>query len=259
MHSFPTLPSSFKNRLLKRRFFLAKISKILYYYANAVNERRSTMTKKETLKRYLLFVISLFFIALGVAFTKHAELGVSPISAVANVISCKFTQISFGTWLFISNCVMIIGQILLLRRDFQPIQLLQIPLSFIFGYFTDFGMWFAGMFSNETYVLKLVLVAVGIVVLGFGIALSVIASVILNSGEAFVKALADVSKKDFANVKIAFDVSWVTLAIVLSLLLFNGELEGVREGTIISAVCVGLVVKLFKPLLHKPLTKMLEK
>lgn len=48
------------------------------------------MTKIETAKRYLLCIISLFFSALGVAFTKHGELGVSPISSTANVMSCKF-------------------------------------------------------------------------------------------------------------------------------------------------------------------------
>lgn len=47
------------------------------------------MSKKETAKRYVLFVISLFISALGVAFTKHGELGVSPISSVANVMSIK--------------------------------------------------------------------------------------------------------------------------------------------------------------------------
>ena len=46
------------------------------------------MTKREIAKRYLLFIISLFFAALGVEFTKHGELGVSPISSVANVMSC---------------------------------------------------------------------------------------------------------------------------------------------------------------------------
>ena len=48
------------------------------------------MTKTETVKRYILFIISLFFSALGVAFTKHGELGVSPVSSVANVMSYKF-------------------------------------------------------------------------------------------------------------------------------------------------------------------------
>lgn len=91
------------------------------------------VSKKELARRYTLFVISLFFIALGIAFTKHGELGVSPISSVANILSCKFTSMSLGTWLVIWNCVMIAGQIIILRRDFKLIQLLQVPLSFVFG------------------------------------------------------------------------------------------------------------------------------
>ncbi|MFR4023744.1 MAG: DUF6198 family protein [[Eubacterium] siraeum] len=102
------------------------------------------MSKKETAKRYVLFIISLFFSALGVAFTKHGELGVSPISSVANVLSCTKGGFSLGVWLIIWNCILILGQIIILRKKFRLIQLLQIPLSFLFGYFTDFGLWLVG-------------------------------------------------------------------------------------------------------------------
>lgn len=98
------------------------------------------MQKKEILKRYILFVISLFFAALGVAFTKRGELGVSPISSVANVLSFKFPQLYMGNWLIVWNCVLIVGQIVALRKNFKPLQLLQIPISFLFGWFTDLGM-----------------------------------------------------------------------------------------------------------------------
>lgn len=54
------------------------------------------MTKKEMIKRYLLFIICLFFMGLGVALTKHGELGVLPISSVANVVSIKFTFLVLG-------------------------------------------------------------------------------------------------------------------------------------------------------------------
>ncbi len=215
------------------------------------------MTGKEIAKRYAVFIIGLFFIGLGVAFTKHAELGVSPISSVANVISCKFTWLSFGNWLFLSNCMLILGQIALLRKQFKPIQLLQIPLSFLLGYFTDVGMVMVGNLPSAAYGMKLIWVFCGIVVIGFGIALGVIADVILNSGEAFVKALADVTKKEFGTVKVIFDVCWVLLAAVLSLVLFQGQVVGVREGTVLSALLVGFVVKFFTPLLQKPLTQFL--
>ena len=104
------------------------------------------MNKTETAKRYILFIISLFFAALGVAFAKRGELGVSPISSVANVMNCKFQSLSMGNWLIIWNCVLILGQILILRKNFQLIQLLQVPLSFLFGWFTDFGLTFSVWF-----------------------------------------------------------------------------------------------------------------
>lgn len=215
------------------------------------------MTKKETLKRYLLLIISLFFSAMGVAVTKRGELGVSPISSVANVLSYQFPVLSMGVWLIIWNCVLIVGQVLILRKSFRLIQLLQIPVSFLFGYFTDFGVWCTSFIPVNTYPMRFVMVVAGVVILGFGISLSVIANVIMNSGEAFVKAISDTINRNFGNVKIAFDVSCVVAAIVLSLLFFDFKIIGTREGTIIAAVCTGIVVKLFVKRLQSPLSNLL--
>lgn len=215
------------------------------------------MNKKELVKRYLLFIISLFFSALGVAFTKHGELGVSPISSVANVLSCKFDFLSIGVWLIIWNCILILGQILILKKKFQLIQLLQIPLSFLFGYFTDLGMRAVSWIPTDLYFMKISMVLVGIIILGFGISLSVIANVIMNSGEAFVKAISDTIHKQFGNVKIAFDIICVVIAVLLSLLLFNFNIVGTREGTILSALLVGVVVKFFNKNLHHPINSLL--
>lgn len=207
------------------------------------------MDKKEIAKRYGLLVLGLFFAALGVAFTKRGELGVSPISSVANVMSYQFTDLTLGSWLIVWNCVLILGQILLLRRKFQPIQFLQIPLSFLFGWFTDFGMWLVSFLPAQFYAARLVMVLVGTIVLGFGITLSVIADQIMNSGEAFVKAISDVTQKEFGSIKVGFDVSCVVIALVLSLFFF--------EGSIIAALCTGFVVKFFSRRLTEPLTAQL--
>lgn len=217
------------------------------------------ISKKELFKRYVLFIISLFFSALGVACSKHAELGVSPISSVANVLSCQFTACSLGTWLIIWNCVLILGQIVLLRKKFQLIQLLQIPLSFVFGWFTDLGMWIVSPIPVNSYPVQLLLVLVGILIMGFGIGLSVIADVILNSGEAFVKAISDTSGKEFSNIKIAFDISCVILALTLSLIFFDFRIVGTREGTILSAILTGFVVKFFTKRLTDPVNQILKK
>ena len=212
------------------------------------------MDKKEIAKRYGLLVIGLFFAALGVALTKRGELGVSPISSVANVLSYQFTDLTLGSWLILWNCVLILGQILLLRRNFQPIQFLQIPLSFLFGWFTDFGMWLVSFLPVQVYAVRLLMVLAGTVVLGFGITLSVIADQIMNSGEAFVKAISDVAHQEFGTIKVVFDISCVLIALILSLLFFEGAIVGTREGTIIAALCTGFVVKFFSRRLTAPLT-----
>ena len=217
------------------------------------------MRKKELAKRYILFILGLFFAGIGVAFTKHGELGVSPISSVANIMSFKFEALSLGYWLIIWNCVLIVGQIIILKKDFKLIQLLQIPLSFLFGWFTDFGMWMVSFIKVPNYVVKLIMLFIGIVILAFGVTLSFIANVIMNSGEAIVKAIADKSNKDIGNVKIIFDVSCVITAVILSLIFFDGKIIGTREGTIISAVLTGLVVKFFTKLIKAPIEEMLTK
>lgn len=206
------------------------------------------MTKSEILKRYILLVIGLFFSAIGVAVTKHGDLGVSPISSVANVVAERFNFFSLGNWLIIWNCVLIVGQIILLRKKFKPVQLLQIPLSFLFGWFTDFGVWCVSFIPVDIYLIRLLMVMIGTVILGFGITLCVIANVVMNSGEAFVKAVSDTIHKNFGNVKVAFDIGCVIMAVFLSLIFFNLKIVGTREGTIIAALCTGLVVKFFSRL-----------
>lgn len=216
------------------------------------------MSKKEIAKRYILFIIGLFFSGVGIAFTKHGALGVSPISSVANVMSLKFSFFTMGTWLIIWNCVLILGQVIILRKDFKFYQLLQIPLSFLFGYFTDIGMKIVSFIPVNSYFIKLLMLFSGIVILAFGISLSVIANVIMNSGEAIVKAIADKTGFEFGNVKVVFDTSCVAVSIVLSLLFFDKKIVGTREGTVISAVITGFVVKFFTKLLKEKISKLLE-
>lgn len=190
------------------------------------------------------------------AFTKRGDLGVSPISSTANVISIKFDFWTMGTWLIVWNCILILAQILLLRRNFKIYQLLQIPLSFLFGWFTDFGMWLVSFIPVPNYAVRFSLLLAGIVILAFGISLSVIANVIMNSGEALVKAISDTVNKEFGHVKVVFDISCVLTAVILSLILFGGRIVGAREGTIISAIFTGLVVKFISKRIRKPLERL---
>ena len=212
------------------------------------------MSKTELAKRWFLFVVGLFFSGLGVAITRHGAIGVSPISSVPNIMSIRFESISMGTWLMIGNILMLIAQIIILRKNFKIVNILQIPLSFLFGWFTDFGLWLIASVPQDVYPIQLACSIIGTATLGFGISIQVVGDVILNSGEALVKAIADTIHKEFSNVKIVFDVTCVTSSIIISLFFFHA-IKGAREGTIIAAICTGLAVKFFLKIVRKPLTK----
>lgn len=219
-------------------------------------EKRSM---KEWVKRYALCIIGLFISAQGVAFSRVGELGVSQVSSVANVLSCKFTFLTMGNWLIAWNCLLILLQILILRKRFQISQLfLQLAVSFLFGYFTDFGVWLYSGIQVSSYFAKLMTVLVGTALVAFGIVFNVVAAAVMNAGESFVRAIQIVTNKDFGMLKIVFDVSCVVASVILSLIFFQGQLIGVREGTIIAAVLTGFLIKLFTKPMRGPLTRFIN-
>ncbi len=215
------------------------------------------MSKKELAKRYLLFVVGLFFSGLGVAFSKHGAIGVTPISSIPNIVNLRVPALSMGTLLIFWNCILVTGQILILRKKFKIVNILQIPLSLLFGLFTDFGLFLFKVIPIDPYFWRIICVVLGTLFLGFGIAIQVVANVIMNSGEAFVKAVSDTINKEFGNVKVVFDICNVVAAIILSLIFF-GKIEGTREGTIIAALTLGFVVKFMTPRIKPILMKFIE-
>lgn len=92
------------------------------------------MNIKTTIKRITLFVIGLFIMSFGIALIKFSSLGVTPISSIPNIFYEKFPFISFGTYIILLNIGLIIGQLIILGKDFEIKELLQIPISLLFGF-----------------------------------------------------------------------------------------------------------------------------
>ena len=186
------------------------------------------------LKRYLLLLLGLSIMAFGVAFSIKASLGTSPISSVPYVVSL-FAPLTVGTATIIMHCVFIIMQILILRRDYHPIQLMQLPVAFFFGYLTDFGVWAVQGISYDTYWQQWILCIIGIFLVAAGVSLEVKAGVVVLAGEGVVLAICKVLPVKFGYMKVGFDVTLVVVACLLSVV-FTGQLQGVREGTVAAAI-----------------------
>lgn len=201
------------------------------------------MEKNKMSLRYLLFFIGVLINSFGVALITKAALGTSPISSVPYVLDLQFTP-TLGEFTFVYNLIFIALQPILLRRQYHPIQLLQIVVNLVFSWFIDVSMNLLGWLEPEGIVFELLVLVLGCAVLGFGISVEVAPDVLRVPGEGLVGALAQVTKIRFGTVKVGFDVTLVAIAVVLSFLFF-GRLNGLGLGTVISALIVGRFVNLF--------------
>ena len=214
----------------------------------------STCEKRTGLvRRWLFLAVGLAIMSLGVALSIRADLGTSPISSVPYV-SSLFSPLSVGTATSVMHCVLILLQILILRRRYELIQLLQLPVAVAFGWLTDAALWATGAVTCGAYWQQWLVCILGILLVGIGVSFEVTAGVVTLAGEGMVLALCRVLPVKFGTMKVAFDVCLVLTACVLSLV-FLGQLQGIREGTVAAALCVGQVARQ----LNKPLGRLGEK
>ena len=200
--------------------------------------------KTELIKRYIFLLAGLFVNGLGVSFITKAGLGTSPITSIPYTLSLGFTP-TVGMFTLVFNIFLVILQVILLRRNFQLQNLLQLPIIALFSFFIDLTMSLLGFIQPETYAMKVVSLIVGCLILGFGVFMEMVANVAMLPGEATVRAVSDVFSTDFGKTKIAFDSSMTVIAAIMSFIMFK-HLDGVREGTIVAAILVGFIARLFK-------------
>ncbi|MCC8140605.1 MAG: DUF6198 family protein [Lachnospiraceae bacterium] len=205
------------------------------------------------MKRYLFLIVGLFIMAFGVAFSIKAGLGTSPISSVPYVLS-EATPLTVGNITILMHCIFVLLQILILRRKFQPVQLLQLAVAVIFGYMTDFAVWVLSPLTCSGYAMQWVFCLIGIALVATGVSFEVTAHVVTLAGEGLVLAICQVAPVKFGTMKVSFDVSLVVIACILSFVFLHG-LYGVREGTVMAAIFVGTISRQ----INKPLGKLGEK
>lgn len=193
--------------------------------------------------RYGWFAAGVLLNSFGVALITKAALGTSPISSLPYVLSFRF-PVTLGQFSFVMNMVFILAQVLLLRRQFQPIQFLQIAVNAVFSFSIDVSMDLLSWLEPDTLPVQLLALAAGCAVLAFGISIEVAPNVLMVPGEGIVQAIAAVTGWRFGSVKAGFDAALVAAALVLSLLFFH-RLQGLGAGTILSALAVGRIVNLY--------------
>lgn len=195
-------------------------------------------------KGYGLLLISLLIMGTGISLVTLANLGTTAISSLPYVLSFVF-PLSFGAFTALMNITFVLIQILLMKKEFPKEQYLQFIVGPILGLSIDLNMYLFSFLQTPTYLMQVIMLLIGCTLLAFSTVLQLEANVVNNAGEGIVKVLALKSKKKFGDVKLIVDVSIVVVAVAISFIGL-GEIQGIREGTILSALIVGPMVKYFR-------------
>lgn len=203
------------------------------------------MPKKNIIGRYMLFLVGLFIASMGVAFSTKAGLGTSPVASVPYSISLVCPVLTLGGWLNLLGVLQITVQVLLLGKKCKPLEItIQTILAFVYGYMTDFSCWLIKGIGVDTYFEQLVYMLLGCMILAFGIWIQLKGAVAMLPGEAMNRTISMVTGRKYENVKIFFDIFYISIAAIICLV-FIGKLEGVREGSIFAAIMVGNIIKVY--------------
>ena len=230
--------------------------------------------------RVFVYLVGLLIIAIGINVSKFSSLGISPVSSVPAVLS-DMLQVSLGSMIILVYVVLVLAQLLVLRKRFQWRNALGIPVALVFGMMVDFvgvkefqltlagiplgietefhGLM-EGLYTDycpkDNLWLQFVYLAVSIVIIGIGVFIYLRPKLVPMPAEGLAAAISQVGKWKFGNCKTVVDFSLILIAAILqvcfkgiaSLWIGDPALVGpVGIGTILAAVCVGQVVKL----LHK--------
>lgn len=208
---------------------------------------------KSFLWQHTLLLISLFMMTFGVVLCIKSGLGSSTISSIPFVMSLagsggSIPAMSVGSWTIAMNFLLVFLQLVILRRQFEPVQLFQLLIGFVFGWMIDLNMWLLSPLECSGLAAETVCQLAGCTVMGIGIAFEVKCGSVTMPGEGITIAIGRVVRRPFAKVKICVDSTLVIIAVALGYMFFGRWMtEVVGPGTIFAMVYVGLVVKFITP------------
>lgn len=200
--------------------------------------------------RLLILLSGLYILAQGIAFTVIANLGTDAITSPALVAhkifgvsesGMEYSLCTVGNMLICIHVLLVLVQIAVLRRQYKPVQLLQVVMGLILGWMLDCSLSYTSLLPVPGYIAAVAYTLLGCVLCAFGIFTYVKADMVPLSAEGLCLALSNTYRWRFSRVKVAVDCSMLLIAVLASICMLSCVV-GVREGSVICAVCTGYII-----------------
>lgn len=205
------------------------------------------------IKRIMALLLGIITVGCACAVTLKAAIGVGAWDALSQTTS-ELTAIEVGTCGIIFNIACVLVQIVVLRKDFKKVQLLQIPLSILLGVVINFVLYdVLGNITISAYWMNVILLICGYLISSFAVAAVMVLDIITFALEGACMAVSKTSGKKFHVLRQGVDVVAVIICLTIS---FSLNLPlAVREGTIIGVLLfgplLGIFMKILKPIFKK--------
>ena len=206
----------------------------------------------KNIKRYIVLVICVALTGCSAAIALKAAVGVSAWDALTQTFS-DLIHIKVGTMGIILNCSCILGEIVILKKDFKPIQLLQAVVSLILGSVINFMLYEVYTFELTAYWQNVALLIVAYIFMALFVGAIMTMNLVTFALEGLCMALERITPFKFAKIRQGVDVVSIILCFILTFVL---KLPlAVREGTIIGMIMfaplMGVFMNIFEPLFKK--------
>lgn len=216
-------------------------------------------------KRLLIYILGVFLMAIAAVLSARSSLGVGPVNSLGNVLYQVGRSAGAPAYVNLGNCttavfcLYLLAEYLLLLREFRPAMLLQLVASLLFGWFVNLASSLLAVLpSPENYAMQMLYLLISIPFVSGGIMFYLAPDLIAMPSEGLCLALTRRTGLHLGTVKTIFDCTVVLLSAAVSLLYFKA-LIGVREGTVISALFVGAVLRFLQKRFQKPLQRFVER
>lgn len=205
-------------------------------------------------KRLAVYVLGLFFIALGATFSILANIGVSPVTALPYALSL-ITTLSVGVTTVIANLLFIVLQVILTKKLKWKNYLIQIIISLAFGIFMDVTIWLTRVLpAAESFWLTAIYLVLSLIIVSLGLLFYFTANLPTMPYDTLTYVVANKWSLPFGKAKITSDLVNVGISLILCLVLLQ-SFGSIGIGTFIGAYgigkIVGILLQTYQPALKK--------
>lgn len=204
------------------------------------------------IKKYLIIVLGFIIVGVGFAFTLKANVGVGAWDALSASLN-SLSGIEVGTLGMVLNIACVFGQIIILRKDFNLIQLLQIPLSVLLGLVINFVLYDILVFPFDSFAGGVIMYIISTEVCVIGVALIMVLDEVTFALEGFCDALSKVIPFKFHVIRQFADILSFVIIVILTFVTKIPWSIGIGTiiGIIIFGPSLGVFMKLFQRIFVK--------